>query len=200
VLSNAGPVQVPAEEVVLNDPTAVTFFKEVPVLKEGDELPNYLLTNHVGRVLNLTDYRGKVLAFNFIFTRCPMPDFCPRLTARFRSAQLSLKQHPDAPKDWQLLSITIDPVYDTPKVLSEYGRRHEADPARWTFATGSYEQLLPLGSHFGQWFAIKVTPDQLSHNLRTVVIDPAGKVRRVFEGNEWASEELVKAIIDAGKK
>lgn len=197
VLSNAEPAAVTPGEVVLNDPTAVSFFKDVPELTVGDELPNYTLTNQLGKVLNLTDYRGRVLAFTFIFTRCPMPDFCPRMTARFRSAQNTLKELKDAP-DWQLLSLSIDPLYDKPRVLKEYGRLHDADPARWTLATGAYEQLQPLGTHFGLTFAMNVTPDKLPHNLRTVVIDRSGKVHRILIGNDWNSDELVKAILDAG--
>lgn len=199
VLSNAGPAAVAPAEVVLNDPTAVSFFKVVPELAVGDELPNYTLTNQLGKTIQLSDYRGKILAFTFIFTRCPMPDFCPRITARFRSAQNTLKETKEAPPDWQLLSLSMDPLYDTPRVLKEYGRLHDADPARWTYATGAYDQLQPLGAHLGLEFAMNVTPDKLNHKLRTAVIDRAGRVRKILIGNEWTSAELVQAILDAGK-
>ena len=169
------------------------------MLREGDLLTDYTLTNQLGQAIRLADYRGKVLAFNFIFTRCPMPDFCPRVTARFHSAQNTLKERKDAPPDWRLLSITMDPNYDTPAVLSKFASRYEADPADWTFATGSYQEIQPLSSHFEVEFAINVTPDRLSHKLRTVVLDRAGRVRRIFRGNEWSATELVEAILDAAK-
>ena len=200
VLSNVGPAAVTVPEVVLNDPTAVSFFRVVPELKEGDEVPNYTFTNQLEKTFNLTDYRGRVLAFSFIFTRCPMPDFCPRISARMRSAQNSLLERKDAPPDWQLLSLSIDPLYDTPPVLSAYAHRYGANPARWIFGTGAYEQLQPLGSHFGLEFAMNVTPDRLGHKLRTVVIDRAGRVRKILVGNEWAADTLVEAIIEAGAK
>lgn len=198
VLSNAGPASIAPAEVVLNDPTAVSFFRVVPELKEGDVVPDYAFTNQLGKSFHLSDYRGRVLAFCFIFTRCPLPDFCPRISARFRSAQNALKERADAPPDWQLLSLSIDPLYDSPAVLSRYAQGQQADPARWTFGTGAYDQLQPLGSHFGLEFAMNVTPDRLSHKLRTVVLDRAGRVRKVLIGNEWNTDALVQAIVDAG--
>ena len=200
VLSNAGPAEVSAPEVVLNDPTAVSFFRVVPELKEGDELPNYTFTNHLGKTFNLSDYRGQVLAFSFIFTRCPMPDFCPRISARMRSAQNSLLERKDVAPDWHLLSLSMDPLYDTPKVLASYAQRYDADPAHWQFGTGAYEQLQPLGAHFGLQFAMNVTPDRLGHNMRTVVLDRAGKIRTILTGNTWSAEALANAIVAAGAK
>ena len=201
VLSNTGPAQVSTAEpepVVLNDPSAVGFFKNVPELKEGDLVPDYQFTNQLGKTIQLADFRGQVLVFDFIFTRCPLPDFCPRLSIRFRGAQNLLKERPNSPPDWQFLSLSFDPLYDTPRVLGEYGKRYSADPARWTFATGAYEQLQPLGAHFGLYFAMNVTPDKMNHNLRTVVVDGAGRVTKIFVGNLWSSEELAEAVIAAG--
>ena len=200
VVGNAGPVAVPETEVVLNDPSAVSFFKAVPTLAVGDELPNYVLTNQLGKAFQLSDYRGKVLALNFLFTRCPMPEFCPRFATRFRSIQNTLLERKDAPTDWRLLTVTIDPLYDTPRVLRAYARRYDADFTRWTFATGPYEQIEPLGAHFGVEFAIKVTPDRLTHKGRAVVIDRRGRVHAIFTGNEWTSDEVVQAILEAAAK
>ena len=197
VLSNAGPARVAetaAPVVVLNDPTAIGFFKNVPELKEGDLVPDYELTNHLGKVIHLAEYRGRVLAFNFIFIRCPLPDFCPRLSIRFRDAQNLLNESPDAPKDWQFLTISFDPLYDSPKALGDYGRRYRADPTHWSFATGSYEQLQPLGAQFGLFFSMNVTPDKMNHNLRTVVLDADGRVTKIFTGNTWSAQELVDAV------
>ena len=202
VLSNAGPAVVFGKEpvpVVLNDPTSVSFFKNVLELKEGDAVPDYEFTNHLGKIIHLADYRGRVLALDFIFTRCPLPDFCPRISTRFRSAQNTLKERPDAPKDWHFLSLSFDPLFDTPRVLGEYGKRYEADPTHWSFATGAYEQLQPLGAHFGLYFAMNVTPDKMNHNLRTVVLDGQGRVAKILAGNLWSSEELVAAVVAAGQ-
>ena len=204
VLSNAGPAAVTSSDpVVLNDPTAVSFFKAVPELKVGEVVPEYALndyvfTNQFGKPIRLADYRGKVVAFTFLFTRCPLPDFCPRLSQRFRTAQRTLKERALPDLDWQLFSLSFDPLYDSTKVLESYGKRYDADFSRWTFATGAYEPIHQLGAHFGLYFGMNVTPDKLNHNMRTVVLDRNSRIQGVLVGNSWNSEELVNALIAAG--
>jgi protein SCO1/2 len=187
------------EPVRLDDPTAVSFYKEVPELDVGDLLPNYAFTNEARVRVQTDDYRGRVWALTFIFTRCPLPNFCPRMSERFSEAQALLKERSDAPEGWKLLSVSIDPVFDTPRVLAGYARSYQADPQRWNFAVGSYEQTQPLGTHFGLYFAREVSPANMNHNLRTVVFDAHGRVFEVFIGNEWTAAELVTSMIQAGQ-
>lgn len=183
---------------VLDDPRTVSTYKAVPELAPGDILPSYTLTNQLGQVVQTSDYEGKVLALTFIFTRCPLPNFCPRMSDRFAEAQALLKEAADGLTNWHLLSVSFDPTFDTPRVLLGYGRRYQNDPERWSLAVGAYEQIQPLGSHFGLYFSRDVTPANLNHNLRTVVIDPKGRVHSIFIGNEWTAEELVAAMREAG--
>lgn len=194
VQSNAGPA---AATPRLNDPSAVSFYKDVPELNPGDLLPDYTLTNQLGRTVRLSEFRGQALAMTFIFTRCPLPDFCPRLTERFTEVAQRLKEKRDAPRNWRLLSVSFDPLHDTPETLRKYGERWKYDPSVWTLATGAFEQIQPLGSHFGLYFAREVTPDNMNHNLRTVVIDPRGRLKAVFIGNAWSAEELAEALVQA---
>ncbi|MFM7100442.1 MAG: SCO family protein [Verrucomicrobiota bacterium] len=194
VQSNAGPA---AATPRLNDPSAVSFYKDVPELNPGDLLPDYTLTDQLGRTVRLSEFRGQALAMTFIFTRCPLPDFCPRLTERFTEVAQRLKEKRDAPRNWRLLSVSFDPLHDTPETLRKYGERWKYDPSVWTLATGSFEQIQPLGSHFGLYFAREVTPDNMNHNLRTVVIDPRGRLKAVFIGNSWSAEELAEALVQA---
>lgn len=199
VLSNAPATATPA--VVLNDTNAVSLFVDVPVLKPGDPLPDYVFTNQLGRVFRLSEFRGKVLVFDFIFTRCPLPDFCPRLSANFQETQRLLRSNPAIPPNWHLLSLSFDPLADTPEVLTQYARRYGADPATWTFGTGAYEQLQPLGAHFGLYFAKNVTPDYQNHNLRTVVVGPDGRVAEVYPGYNWTPRIMAERVADLlGKK
>lgn len=195
VLSNAGPASVAPEPApVLNDPTAVSFYKDVPELKVGDTVPDYVFTNHLGARVRLEEFRGRVLVFNFFFTRCPLPDFCPRETDNLAATMRRLKAEPASGTNWHFLSLSFEPEIDTPGVLERYARNHGYDPAWWTFATGSYDQLQPLGSHFGLYFARQVTPDNQNHNLRTVVLDPKGRVSEIIIGNRWTPTQLVEAI------
>jgi protein SCO1/2 len=175
-------------------PPPVRITSSVPLLEAGSLLPDYTLTNELGRVIRLSEFRGQVLAFTFIFTRCPYPDFCPRMTDLFARAQKHLAGEPDAPKNVRFLSISFDPEHDTPELLRAYAERHNYDPSRWTLATGAWDQLEPLTGHFGLIFGRDVPPEKMEHNLRTVVVRPSGKIQAILPSNEWQSEDLIREI------
>jgi protein SCO1/2 len=140
-----------------------------------------------GTPLRLRDFQGRALAFTFIFTRCPLPDFCPRMNAHFAAVQRALAAAaPDA--KWSLLCISLDPAYDTPARLAEYATRYGPDAARWTFATGALADIEKIATACGLQVARGGALPE--HNLRTVVVDAAGRVQRTFTGNEWTPEEL----------
>jgi protein SCO1/2 len=175
-------------------PPPVRITSSVPLLEAGSLLPDYTLTNELGRVIRLSEFRGQVLAFTFIFTRCPYPDVCPRMTDLFARAQKHLAGEPDAPKNVRFLSISFDPEHDTPELLRAYAERHNYDPSRWTLATGAWDQLEPLTGHFGLIFGRDVPPEKMEHNLRTVVVRPSGKIQAILPSNEWQSEDLIREI------
>jgi len=105
-------------------------------LKEGDEMPVFNLTNQNGEPISLDSFRGQPFVLTFIFSRCPVPNFCPRMSNNFEELQTAIKTGSGALAKTRLLSITLDPDYDTPKVLSDYAGYHHADTQIWTFATG----------------------------------------------------------------
>lgn len=172
----------------------VRITSSVPMLEAGSMLPDYTLTNELGKVIRLSDFRGQVLAFTFIFTRCPYPDFCPRMTDLFGRAQKTLAGQPEAPKNLRFLSISFDPEHDTPELLRAYAERQHYDPAQWTLATGAWDQLEPLTGHFGLIFGRDVPPEKMEHNLRTVVVRPSGRIQAVLPSNEWQLEDLLREI------
>ena len=167
--------------------------RDVEPLEIGDPLPNYPLTNHLGQAFHTGDFKGQVLVITLIFTRCPLPDFCPRMSLNFSRAHKLLRSDPAAPSNWHLLSVSFDPEFDTPSVLAAHARQHGAD-ADWTFATGALIEIDDLTERFGMFFAREAGGVTFNHNLRTIVIGPAGKVRNVFIGNSWQPEELVELI------
>lgn len=175
-------------------PAPVRITSSVALLEAGSLLPDYTLTNELGRVIRLSEFRGQVLAFTFIFTRCPYPDFCPRMTDLFARAQKNLAGQADAPKNVRFLSISFDPEHDTPELLRAYAERHNYDPSHWTLATGAWDQLEPLTGHFGLLFGRDVPPEKMEHNLRTVVVRPSGKIQAILPSNEWQSEDLIREI------
>ncbi len=169
----------------------------VEPLAEGELLPHYPLTNQWGEAFGLTDFKGQVLAFTFIYTRCPLPNFCPRMTSHFLEVQRELPGRPDAPERWRLLTVSFDPEHDSPAVLRAYATQHGCDPDRWLFATGAREELDALMEQFGLSYGR--LGETFDHNLRTVVVDPDGRIRRILVGNEWQPAELVSAMVAAGR-
>lgn len=149
----------------------------------GGALPDFRLTDQDGRVVTAADLRGKVVAINFIYTRCPLPDVCPRLSANF--AVLARRFGGRV----ALLSVTVDPDYDTPAVLKEYARRWSADPATWRFLTGD---VAGLASRLGEvyWF----DEGSIGHNSMTSVIGRDGKLAAVVEGAGYRVDQLADLI------
>lgn len=160
-------------------------------LKSGDPLPSIDLIDERGATVHLRDFQGKSLAITFIYLRCPLPNYCPLMNRNFQSAQalldrLGLKERT------HFLSISMDAQNDTPKQLAEFVDAYGADRETWTFAAASEPALRTFGGAVGLEF--QRTAGVISHNLRTVVIDPQGKVRRIFRGNTWTPQELTAEL------
>jgi protein SCO1/2 len=192
VLSNSAPLAPETNEITRFVPVS-------RVLKSGDPLPDYVFTNELGQVIRLADFRGQAIAFTFIFTRCPYPDFCPRVTDNLSRTLKELRKRQDAPTNFHLFSITFDPGYDTPATLKAYGSRFNYDPAKWSLLTGDFEQIEKIAGNFELFFAKNVPVGQQNHNLRTVVVDTKGIVRAVLPSNDWEVGDLVEAIVAAAK-
>jgi protein SCO1/2 len=174
----------------------IRVLRDVEPLNIGDPLPEYHFTNQFGETFSTAQFKGQALAITFIFTRCPFPNFCPFTAHNFADTQQKLLAKSDGPKNWHLLTITFDPAFDTPAILKSYGKRYQYNPARWTLATGSLVDILALGEQFG----LVTQPEQtgnISHNLRTVVIDAAGRVQKNIVGNSWTSDDLVQEMVKA---
>jgi protein SCO1/2 len=160
----------------------------VQELQTGALLPDCVLTNQAGQAIHLSDFKGQALALTFFFSRCPLPTFCPRMNNNFAAAQQALRQ--DATRtNWQLLSISFDPSFDTPENLNDFARVHQSDPHHWSFGTSSPEEIRKLGGAFGLKFWRE--NGTFSHNLRTAIVDTSGRVQKVFSGNDWRPAELV---------
>ena len=165
--------------------------------KEGDEVPNFTLRNQDDREIHIKNYRGKAVLLTFIYTRCPVPDYCTLMSNNFAQIDRALGQDPELYGKTHLLSISIDPEYDTPKVLRSYGAAHteryqNETFAHWEFATGTSEQVKEIAQFFGLTYIPE--KDQIIHALRTVIVDPQGKVAKIYRGNEWKPEEVVEDL------
>lgn len=175
-----------------------TFHVETAELKPGDLLPDYEFTGEDGKPFRFSDFRGKAVAFSFFFTSCPLPEFCPRMNKNFSEARKNLLADPNAPANWQLLSISFDSDFDKPELLANYGGLYRGgDPGRWLFSVASTNTLAELAPKVDLRFWRE--GGSISHNLRTVVLDVNGKIFRQFDGNEWTPQQLADAIREAAK-
>ena len=178
--------------------TAEGSIRTVPVrtpLNVGDLIEDYPMTNELGQAFTFSQFKGKALAFTFIFTRCTFPEFCQRMTSNFEAAARLLAGRSGAPTNWHLLSISFDTEFDTPSVLRNYARRNNANPAHWNFATTSAADMEALTDQFGLVYSKSTA--LFDHTLRTVVVDRNGRIQRIFTGNKWTPEELVTELIKA---
>jgi protein SCO1/2 len=165
------------------------------VLEIGEEAPNLRLTEETGTTRMLSEWRGRALAVTFIYTRCPVPDFCPAIDRQFAAVQRSVLSDARLRDRARLLSISFDPAFDTPAVLTDHARRVGTDPAVWHFATGDRDAVAAFALRFG----VSLMPEEgnipsIMHNLRTAVIDSHGRIVEMFSGADWTTAELIEAL------
>jgi protein SCO1/2 len=161
-------------------------------LKEGDEMPPFSLTNQNAKRISLDAFRGQPFVLTFVFTRCPMPNFCPRMSNNFEELQTAIKAGDGALAKTRLVSITLDPDYDTPQVLSDYAAFHHADSKIWTFATDDEKEIDLLTRAFSVYR--QTEGGTISHGLATELINSRGKIEKIWRGNSWTPAEVTEAI------
>jgi protein SCO1/2 len=177
------------------DAVAAAPLPRMDLLEPGQEIPDAALVDETGQPRNLADWRGRVLAVTFIYTRCPYPDFCPRMDRQFKSAQTVILGDPQLRSRAALLSVSFDPEFDTPPVLAAHGKQVGADSAVWHFATGDRSAIEALASRFGVSVMREGTAAEgVTHNLRTAVIGSDGRLSAMLTGNEWTPAELIDAM------
>jgi len=166
--------------------------------QKGDNVPDFALVNQDGKPIHFHDFHGKSLLVTFIYTRCPLPDFCPRMNENFRAVQELLEAMPEAKQRVVFLSISFDPKNDTPAVLKHYGSVYKKTaagerPFEWQFAAPSEKDLPELA----QFFGLVYQPDgaQIVHSLSTTLIGADGKVADWYSGNDWSPADVAQAIL-----
>jgi protein SCO1/2 len=168
------------------------------MLRAGDQVPDTELVDEAGTTRRLSEWRGRAIAITFIYTRCPLPDFCPLMDRQFAEVQQIVAGDPALRGRVQLLSISFDPEYDTPSVLATHARKVGADPAIWNFLTGTQSDIETFAAHFGVSIMREGSdPGSVVHNLRTAVIDTNGKLVTIINGMQWAPSELVTGLRSA---
>lgn len=198
--SAEGPVNLRLSEIVIIAQAKPDYVPAVQyhVPEAGEAVPDFKLLNQSDKEIDLKQYRGKVLLMTFIYTRCPLADYCPRMSHNFAAIDQQLATDTALYKETHLLSVSFDPTYDTPKVLKSYGgaytgRYSKETFTHWEFAAPQGKQLLAME----KWFAVGVTPGQngtLQHSLATVVIGKDGKVVSFYPTNDWTISTVLDDV------
>lgn len=168
------------------------------VMQPGDEVPDDELTDQDGATRRLSDWHGQAVAVTFVYTRCPLPDFCPLMDRRFADLQRAIAADPALAGRVHLVSISFDPSYDTPAVIAAHARARGADPHTWTYLTGTREAIDRLTSKFGVSVISEADAAQpITHNLRTAIVDPHGRLVKIYSGNDWTADALLRDLREA---
>jgi protein SCO1/2 len=186
--------QIPRNEMHIAEPTATIMMSpnHSARLREGDVMPFFTLTNQKGERVTLDTFRDQPFVLTFVFTRCPMPNFCPRMSNHFSELQRAIKADTGALAQTHLLSITLDPEFDTPEILRQYGQSHSADLKIWNFATGEAKEIDALTHAFSVYR--ETEGGTISHGLATALIDKNGKIDKIWRGNGWTPAEVIQEI------
>ena len=165
------------------------------VISPGNPVPDVPFVDETGQPRTLSTWRNLAIAVTFTYTRCPIPDFCPAMDRRFADAQSVVLKDAALRGRVRLLSVSFDPTFDTPRVLSAHARNVGANPDVWSFLTGDPAQVQEFASRFGvQIMRDKESTAEIVHSLRTAVIDGEGRLVSLFSGNEWQASALIDSL------
>ena len=172
-------------------PAAASGFE---LIKMGAPVPNQAFVDQDGKSVNLEAFRGEALIVTFIYTSCPMPNFCPLMDQNFAKMQAKLKENNNLLKT-RLLSVSFDPQIDTPAVMKAHAQKLGADPRLWSFVTGDRDDIDKWANGFGVSISRAMNdPRDITHNLRTALIDRQGNLVQIYPGNEWTPEQILADV------
>lgn len=185
IVKKAAPGTLPVEAKPMHVPEA------------GELVPDFVLVNQNGKQIHLNEYRGKTLLLTFIYTRCTLNDYCPRMSSNFAQVDKTLLKTPGLYAKTHLLSISFDPDHDTPEVLRSYGaayteRYTKEDFKHWEFTTASKDELKQVADFFGVYY--ENDGKSITHSLSTSIIGPDGTIKAWYPGNHWTPEEALAEV------
>ena len=183
------PLEQPPVEAP--NPTASSGFE---LLRPGDAAPDGAFVDQDGKARTFGGFTGTPVVMTFIYTRCPLPTFCPLMDRHFAALQKSLKADASL-KAVHLVTISFDPATDTPAVLKKHAAELDADLSRWTFLTGDRDDVDRFSARFGVQVGRALTDARdITHNLRTVIIGADGTLMQIYTGNDWTPDQILKDL------
>lgn len=166
---------------------------EVTVLKEGDSLPPVELRDQDGKTFRFDSQKGRAVVLTFVFSRCSVASFCPAMSANFSALQKALRKDAALAGKVHLVSVSIDPAFDSPKVLKQYANHFALDTSDWSFLTGNERTVASLASSFSV-FVDPAADGSIDHTLTTALVGPDGKIRKLWRGNHWTPDEVLQEL------
>lgn len=173
-----------------NGSTASLQERETECLRSGEAVPDFRLVDQDGKPIHLSDFRGKAVVLTFIYTRCPLPNFCPLMSKNF--AELEQRLSKEFAGKYHLLSITMDPDFDRPEVLKDYAGHYDASASDWSFATGTADEIKSVAGLVGLYYARE--NGLITHDLRTALIGPDGRLVHLWKSNVWTPYEVQRMV------
>jgi protein SCO1/2 len=162
------------------------------LLKPGEEVPDASFLDQDGRRRQFHSFIGTAVLLTFIYTNCPLPSFCPMMDRHFATIEKTLQSDATLTGRAHLVTVSFDPIVDTPPVLKAHGTRLGADFKDWTFLTGNRDDIDKFAARFGVSVArAPQDPRDITHNLRTAIIDSQGKLVKIYIGNDWTPDRAL---------
>jgi len=196
----AGPINMRLTDIVVTGQAKPDYVPKVQyhVPTPGDVVPDFALLNQSGKTIRLGQFKGKVLVMTFVYTRCPLADYCPRMSRNFAAIDKDLSGDKKLYAQTHLLSVSFDPTYDTPKVLKSYGEAYtgrytQETFSHWDFAAPQAAEMQKME----EFFDLGVTPGEngtLQHSLSTLVIGKDGRVTAFYPTKDWTVAEVEEQI------
>jgi protein SCO1/2 len=168
------------------------------LIKPGEAVPDAGFVDQDGKKRRFSSFKGSPILMTFIYTKCPLPTFCPLMDRHFAAMQKTLKEDPVL-KPVHLVTVSFDPAVDTPPVLKQHAKTLNADLSRWTFLTGDRDEIDQFAARFGVSVARAMNdPRDITHNLRTVIVTADGKLAKVYTGNDWSPDQVLADLRGLG--
>ncbi|HXT69221.1 MAG TPA: SCO family protein [Vicinamibacterales bacterium] len=170
------------------------------LLEEGDLLPDAAFIDQTDRRRTMSEWRGSVTLLTFIYTRCPLPNYCPLMDRHFAAIQAAVTADAALRDKLRLVTLSFDPEFDTPAVLAAHAKKLRADPAIWTMLTGDRGTMDKFAAKLGVGLIRPSGAQEITHNLRTALVGADGRIEKIYTGNEWTPSRALEDIRAAVKQ
>jgi protein SCO1/2 len=170
------------------------------LLEVGDALPDAAFIDQQDRRRAMSEWQGSIVLVTFIYTRCPLPNYCPLMDRHFAAIQTAITADAALRAKVRLVTLSFDPEFDTPAVLAAHAATLKADPEIWTFLTGDRATVDRFAARLGVGLIRPSGVQEITHNLRTALVGADGRILQIYSGNEWTPSKALNDIRAAARR